>query len=99
MWPWVSAPVAAPYSTAPKSPTSRAVIGWISGSPNRQLYSSSHGAPAARFEIELEDHLTAADAGRTLRAATAWGRYAELFTYDDKMRMYSIMPDSRRHSA
>ena len=59
----------------------------------------SHGAPAARFEIELEDHLTAADAGRTLRAATAWGRYAELFTYDDKMRMYSIMPDSRRHSA
>ena len=33
-----------------------------------------------RFEAELEDHLTRRDAERTLRAVTAWGRYAELFT-------------------
>jgi hypothetical protein len=25
-----------------------------------------------------------------LRAATAWGRYAELFVYDDKARMFSV---------
>ena len=52
----------------------------------------SHGAPSARFEIELEDHLTAADAEQTLRSATAWGRYAELFAYDDKTRTFSIIP-------
>jgi ABC-type nitrate/sulfonate/bicarbonate transport system permease component len=52
----------------------------------------SHAAPSTRFEIELEDHLTAADAEQTLRSATAWGRYAELFAYDDKTRMFSIIP-------
>ncbi len=52
----------------------------------------SRGAPATRFEIELEDHLTTADAEQTLRAATAWGRYAELFSYDDKSRTYAINP-------
>jgi NitT/TauT family transport system ATP-binding protein len=51
----------------------------------------SHAAPSTRFEIELEDHLTA-DAEQTLRAATAWGRYAELFAYDDKTRTFSIIP-------
>jgi NitT/TauT family transport system ATP-binding protein len=51
----------------------------------------SHNAPLTRFEIELEDHLTTADAEQTLHAATAWGRYAELFTYDDQSRMYSII--------
>jgi len=52
----------------------------------------SHGAPSTRFEVELEDHLTTADAEQTLRAATAWGRYAELFAYDDKTRMFSTIP-------
>ncbi len=52
----------------------------------------SHGAPSARFEIELDDHLTAVDAEQTLRAATAWGRYAELYSYDEKTRMFSIIP-------
>jgi NitT/TauT family transport system ATP-binding protein len=42
-----------------------------------------------RFEMELEDHLSHLDAERTLRAATAWGRYAELFVYDDKARAFS----------
>jgi len=49
------------------------------------------GAPRARFEVELEDHLNRHDAERTLRAATAWGRYAELFGYDDKSRAFSAM--------
>jgi NitT/TauT family transport system ATP-binding protein len=46
-------------------------------------------APRTRFEVELEDHLTRHDAERTLRIATAWGRYAELFDYDDKTRAFS----------
>jgi len=49
-----------------------------------------HCAPRLRFQIELEDHLTRHDAESTLRAATAWGRYAELFVYDDKARMFSV---------
>jgi NitT/TauT family transport system ATP-binding protein len=51
-----------------------------------------HRAPRVRFEVELEDHLTRRDAERTLRAVTAWGRYAELFAYDDKTRIFSAVP-------
>jgi len=46
-------------------------------------------APRMRFDVELEDHLAKHDAERTLRAATAWGRYAELFVYDDKSGTFS----------
>jgi NitT/TauT family transport system ATP-binding protein len=53
-----------------------------------------HRAPRVRFEIELEDHLTRHDAKRTLRVATAWGRYAELFAYDDKTGMLSTTPST-----
>lgn len=49
---------------------------------------TDHRAPRARFEIELEDHLTRRDANKTLNVATAWGRYAELFAYDDKMGFF-----------
>ncbi len=47
-------------------------------------------APRMRFEVELEDHLTRRDAEQTLRVATAWGRYAELFAYDDKARRFAV---------
>jgi NitT/TauT family transport system ATP-binding protein len=50
-----------------------------------------HSAPRMRFQIELEDHLTGPDAQGTLRSATAWGRYAELFTYDDKAQKFSAI--------
>jgi len=53
-----------------------------------------HWAPRARFEIELEDHLNRHDAERTLRTATAWGRYAELFGYDDKTRAFTAMTEA-----
>jgi len=53
-----------------------------------------HRAPRARFEVELEDHLTRRDAERTLRAVTGWARYAELFAYDDKTKMFSIVHSS-----
>ena len=42
-----------------------------------------------RFKAELEDHLTRRDAERTLRAVTAWGRYTELFAYDDRTHTFS----------
>ena len=45
-----------------------------------------------RFEAELEDHLTRRDAERTLRAVTAWGRYTELFAYDDRTHTFSEIP-------
>lgn len=48
-------------------------------------------ASRTRFEVELEDHLNRHDAERTLRVATAWGRYAELFSYDDKARAFATI--------
>jgi NitT/TauT family transport system ATP-binding protein len=48
-----------------------------------------HWAPRSRFETELEDHLTRQEANRTLRAVTGWGRYAELFSYDAKLRRFT----------
>jgi len=48
-------------------------------------------APRMRFEVELEDHLTHQDAESTLRAVTAWGRYAELFGYDDETRTFALI--------
>ena len=49
-----------------------------------------HRAPRARFEFELQDHLNQGDAEKTLRAAIDWGRYAELFSYDDQTRMFGL---------
>jgi NitT/TauT family transport system ATP-binding protein len=54
----------------------------------------ARGAPRLRFDIELEDHLTHREAERTLRAATAWGRYAELFAYDDQTGTFSAVADA-----
>jgi NitT/TauT family transport system ATP-binding protein len=47
-----------------------------------------HRAPRERFELELQDHLNPHDAESTLRTAIAWGRYAELFSYDDEGRIF-----------
>jgi NitT/TauT family transport system ATP-binding protein len=52
----------------------------------------SRTAPRLRFEVELEDHMNRHDAERTLRAVTAWGRYAELFGYNDKTRAFATLP-------
>jgi len=51
-------------------------------------------APRMRFNVELEDHLTRPEAERTLRAVTAWGRYAELFAYDDKTETFSAIANA-----
>lgn len=40
-------------------------------------------APLARFLRELADSLTEDEAGRILDVVVDWGRYAEIFEYDD----------------
>jgi len=54
-----------------------------------------HFAPRERFESELEDHLNPGDAEKTLRAVTDWGRYAEIFSYDEETRMFSVIQPDR----
>ncbi|HEY4113863.1 MAG TPA: nitrate/sulfonate/bicarbonate ABC transporter ATP-binding protein [Rhizomicrobium sp.] len=51
---------------------------------------ASHTAPKSRFLDELEDYMTADAAEDTLRAIIAWGRFAELFAYDDESAMFSL---------
>jgi NitT/TauT family transport system ATP-binding protein len=49
-----------------------------------------HRAPRGRFEFELEDHLPEREADATLRTAIGWGRYAELYGYDDSAQMFTL---------
>jgi NitT/TauT family transport system ATP-binding protein len=47
-------------------------------------------APKSRFRDELEDHMSTEDAEHTLRAVIAWGRFAEVFAYDDDSETFSL---------
>jgi NitT/TauT family transport system ATP-binding protein len=47
-------------------------------------------ATLARFLNELEDYLSEQEAERVLRVLIDWGRYAEIFAYDDKSGMLSL---------
>jgi NitT/TauT family transport system ATP-binding protein len=51
---------------------------------------ANHAAPKSRFLDELEDHMSTEDAEHSLRAVTAWGRYAEVFAYDDDSGAFSL---------
>jgi len=51
---------------------------------------ANHVAPKSRFLDELEDHMGTEDAENTLRAVTAWGRFAEAFAYDDDSGTFSL---------
>jgi NitT/TauT family transport system ATP-binding protein len=51
---------------------------------------ANHIAPKSRFLDELEDHMSTEDAEHTLRAITAWGRFAEAFAYDDDSQTFSL---------
>ena len=50
----------------------------------------SHRAPYARFSQELEDHMSEEYADDTLSAAVQWGRYAELYAFDDQAQAFSL---------
>jgi NitT/TauT family transport system ATP-binding protein len=51
---------------------------------------ASHVAPMSRFSDEIEDYMTPEAAETTLRAVISWGRYAELFAYDDEKARFSL---------
>lgn len=50
----------------------------------------SHRAPYTRFSEELEDFMSEEFATETLAAVISWGRYAELFAYDEQARAFSL---------
>jgi NitT/TauT family transport system ATP-binding protein len=51
---------------------------------------SSHTAPKSRFSDELEDYMAEDGAEQTLRTIISWGRYAEVFAYDDQRQVFSL---------
>jgi NitT/TauT family transport system ATP-binding protein len=51
---------------------------------------ASHTAPKTRFFDELEDHMAEDAAEETLRTIISWGRYAEVFAYDDQSQSFSL---------
>ena len=51
---------------------------------------ASHQAPARRFRDELEDFMSEDYADQTLRSVIQWGRYAEVFAYDENADQFSL---------
>ncbi len=51
---------------------------------------ASHMAPRSRFLNELEDYMTPEAAEQTLRNIVSWGRYGEVFAYDDQHMNFSL---------
>jgi NitT/TauT family transport system ATP-binding protein len=50
----------------------------------------NHRASAVRFRDELEDHMSPEYAEDSLRTAISWGRFAELFSYDEEAETFSL---------
>ncbi|WP_018266032.1 MULTISPECIES: ABC transporter ATP-binding protein [Methylosinus] len=50
----------------------------------------SHYAPATRFREELEDYMSEDYAEMTLKSVTTWGRYGEIFAYDEGAQTFSL---------
>jgi NitT/TauT family transport system ATP-binding protein len=51
---------------------------------------SNHRASALRFRDELEDHMSPEYAEETLRTVISWGRYAEIYEYDEEAQQFSL---------
>jgi NitT/TauT family transport system ATP-binding protein len=50
----------------------------------------AHWARSTRFLEELEDYMSEDYARRTLRSVTNWGRYGEIFAYDEASETFSL---------
>ena len=50
----------------------------------------NHRAPGTRFRAELEDLLSEEEAEHVLDTAIDWGRYAEIYAYDDNADVFSL---------
>jgi NitT/TauT family transport system ATP-binding protein len=51
---------------------------------------STHTARSVRFLEELEDYMSDEYAERTLKSVVNWGRYGELFAYDEVTETFSL---------
>ncbi len=51
---------------------------------------SNHRAAAVRFRDELEDTMSPDYADETLRTVISWGRYAELYSYDEEADQFFL---------
>jgi len=51
---------------------------------------ASHQAPARRFRDELEDFMSEDYAEETVNAVVDWGRYAEVFAYQEDLDQFSL---------
>jgi len=51
---------------------------------------ASHQAPASRFRDELEDFMSEPYAEETLHAVVSWGRFAEIFAFDEDDDRFSL---------
>jgi NitT/TauT family transport system ATP-binding protein len=51
---------------------------------------ASHMAPASRFRDELEDFMSEPYAEETMDAIVSWGRYAEVFAFDEGDDRFSL---------
>jgi len=51
---------------------------------------NGHWAPRVRFEQELEDSLSEDFVEQTLESVISWGRYAEIFSYNDTTETFSL---------
>lgn len=47
-------------------------------------------ADRIRFQSQLEDHLSHEDAQITIKAIIAWGRFGEIFSYNDNKRIFNL---------
>ncbi|OYV32938.1 MAG: nitrate ABC transporter ATP-binding protein [Rhodospirillales bacterium 20-64-7] len=59
----------------------------------------NHRASAVRFRDELEDHMSAEYAEETLRTVIAWGRFAELYEYDEEAQQFSLEEQDEEEEA
>ncbi len=50
----------------------------------------NHRASSVRFLDELEDHMSPEYAEETLHAVISWGRYAELYAYDEEAAQFFL---------
>jgi len=50
----------------------------------------SHQAPARRFRDELEDFMSEEYAAQTIRSITQWGRYGEIYAYNEVADLFSL---------
>jgi NitT/TauT family transport system ATP-binding protein len=56
----------------------------------------NHRAPALRFRDELEDHMSPDYAAATMRVVISWGRYGELFGYDQEADQFTLEDEDEK---